>query len=111
MYSLARRTPNRANWIALRRFFRRAVIASSDALLNNLDLPIETGCTTFDQRNVCGKAHFIHMPPGIEIIKSVEDHCKASKPIDIELCIFYVAVMCLELNIGIELMCCILGHL
>jgi len=48
VYWLTRRTSNRAHWIAPGGFFRCAVVASRNTLLNDLNLPIEPCRTTFD---------------------------------------------------------------
>ncbi len=51
------------------------------------------------------------MSSGFQIIQSVEHHGKILEPVDIELGVFDVGMVSLELHVWIELVCCILGHL
>lgn len=66
-------------------------------LLDDLNLSIKPRCSTFYQRYVRGQAHPIHMATGVQIIKSVEDNIKCSKPIDVELGIFNVGMIGFQL--------------
>jgi hypothetical protein len=93
VYWLARRAPNCAHWIAFGSFFRCAVIASRNTLLNDLNLPIKTRRTAFDQRHICRQTHLVHMPSGLQVIESVENQSKCLEPLGIELGIFDVGVM------------------
>ena len=68
-----------------------------------LDLAVEAGSTTFDQWDVCGKAHAVDVTAGIEVVEGVEDDDKLAEPVDIELWILDVCVVCLDLDIWIEL--------
>ena len=111
MNRLTRRTSDSTDGKALRRFFRCAVVTGCDALLDDLHLSIETRGAALDQRYVCSQTHLVDMSPGFQIVQSVEHHGKFLEPIDVELGVFDVGMVSLELHVWIELVCCILGHL
>jgi hypothetical protein len=68
-----------------------------------LDLAIEAGSATLDQGDVCGKAHTIDVTAGIEVVEGVENDDKLAEPVDIELGVLDVCVMCLDLDVWVEL--------
>lgn len=72
-------------------------------LLDDLDLTVEPGGATLDQRDVSGKAHFVDMAAGVEIVESVEDEAEALEPVDIELGVFDVGVVRLDVDVGVKL--------
>jgi hypothetical protein len=111
VYWLTRRTPNCAHWIAFRSFFRCAVVASRNTLFNDLNLPIKPCRTAFDQRHICSQTHLVHMPSGFQVVESIENQSKCLEPLGIELGVFDVCVMRLQLHHRIELMRRILCHL
>lgn len=111
MDRLTWRTSDGANWEGLGCFLWCAIITGRNAFLDNLNLTIESCRTTFDQRNICSNTHLVDMSPGIQIVQSIEDHCKALEPIDIELRILDVGMMCLQLHIRVEPVCSIFGNL
>jgi hypothetical protein len=51
------------------------------------------------------------MSSGVQIIQSIEYHGKVFEPVNIELGVLDVRMVCLELHIWIELMCRPLSHL
>jgi hypothetical protein len=111
VYWLTWRAPNCAHWIALRSFFRSAVVASRNTLLNDLNLPIKPCRTTFDQRHICRQTHLIHMPPGFQVVESIEDQSESLEPLHVELGVFDVGVMRLQLHLRVELVRRILCYL
>lgn len=68
MDRLAWCAPDSTDWETLWRLLRRAIIASSDTLLNDLHLPIESGGATLDQRNIRSQTHLVHMSSGLQVI-------------------------------------------
>ena len=72
-------------------------------LLDNLNLPVESRCAALDQWDVSRQAHPVDMSPRIEIVERVEYQNEGFEPVDIKLRVFYVCVMCLDLDVGIEL--------
>jgi len=87
----------------LGRGFRRAVVAFGFAPLDNLDLSIEAGRATLDQRHIGGKAHPVDMSPRIEVVQRIEDEAEALEPRDVELAILDVVVVRNDADVGIEL--------
>jgi hypothetical protein len=63
-------------------------------LLDDLNLSIKTGCSTFDKRDVCGEAHSVHMATSVQIIKGIEDDIECGEPVDVELGILNVGMVC-----------------
>lgn len=74
----------------------------SPHLLDHLHLPIESRCPALDQRHVCRQAHPVHMSPRIQIVQRIENDCEGLEPVDIELRIFDIGVMRLDLDIRVE---------
>lgn len=111
MYRLAWCTSNRADWIALWGLLWRAIVASSDTLLDHLNLPIEARSTTLNQWHICSQTHLVHMPPSIEIIEGIENNGKCSEPVGVELRVLDIGMMRHDFDVGVELMCCLLRHL
>ena len=70
---------------------------------DGLNLPIESCRTTLDQGNVRSQAHLVDMPSRIQIVKRIEHERKALEPFYIELRIFDVGVVRLELDVRVEL--------
>jgi len=120
MYWLAWCTPYRANRKALWNFLRIAIVTFSPALyvvsrrrltlatavahlLDNLHLSIEAGGTTLNQGDVRSQAHLVDMPPRVQVIQGIEDEIEALKPVDVEIRVFDVCVVCFKFNVGIEL--------
>lgn len=108
---LARRAADCADRERLGRFLGAAIITSSDSLLDDLHLSVETGSATLDQRDVGGKTHLVHVAPGIQVVQCVEYHLELLEPGDIELGILDIGMVRNDLNIGIELPSGLLGDL
>jgi hypothetical protein len=111
MDRLAWCAPDSTDWETLWRLLRRAIIASSDTLLNDLHLPIESGSATFDQRNIRSQTHLVHMSSGLQVIQSVKNHGKAFEPVHIVMGVLDVGMVSLELHIRVEFMRRLLSHL
>lgn len=93
VYRLTGCTPDCAYWIALGCDFRGAVVTCSDSLFDDLDLTIETCCSTLDQRDVSRKTHFVNMAAGIEVIERIENNFESFEPVNVELGIFDIGVV------------------
>lgn len=72
--------------------------------LDDLNLSIETSRSTFYQRHVSRKAHFVDMSPGVQIIQRIEDNIETLKKVEVEVGVLDVCVMRFELYVRIE--CC-----
>jgi len=119
MYRLTWCTSDCANREALRHLFCIAVVTFRFPLpwsaaapfenlcrayfLNDLHLPIEAGCATLDKRPACRQTQLIDMPPRLKIVQRIENEIEGLKPVYIELGIFDVGMMRLELDVRIEL--------
>ena len=68
-------------------------------------MPVEACCTALNERHVGRQAHFIDMPPRIEIVQRIEDECKGLKPVDIKLRVFDVGMVCLNRDVRVEFGC------
>lgn len=42
------------------------------------------------------------MASGIEVVERIEDEVKALEPVDVELGVFDVGVVCLDIDVGVE---------
>lgn len=89
VYWLTGCTSDSADGEALRNLLRIAVVAFGFPLtwsadernentyrtypLDDLHLPIETGCATLDQRSACCQTHLVDMPPCFEIVQRIEN--------------------------------------
>lgn len=51
------------------------------------------------------------MATSVQIIKRVEDNIERSEPVDVELGVFDVGMICFQLRIGAELLGDVLGYL
>ena len=71
-------------------------------LNDRLNLPIESCRSTLNQGYIRRQAHFVDMPSRIEVVKGIEDECKALEPLYVELRIFDVCMVRLQLDVGIE---------
>ena len=71
-------------------------------LHNDLDLPVEPCCTTLDQGNFRRQAHPIDMSSSIQIIERIEDEIESLEPIEIELGIFDVGMVCFKLDVRVK---------
>jgi hypothetical protein len=111
MYWLTWGTSNSADGEALWCFLRSAIVTRRDTLLYDLDLSIETSSTTFNKRNVCSQAHLVYMPSCLQIVQCVEYYGEAFKPCYVELGIFDVGMVSLELDIRIKSMRCLFRYL
>ena len=67
-----------------------------------LNLPIEPCRSTLNQGYIRSQAHFVDMPSRIKVVKRVEDERKALEPLYVELRIFDVCMVGLELDVRIE---------
>lgn len=76
--------------------------SSAYYLLDNLNLAIETSGSAFYQRHVSRKAHFVDMPPCIQIVKRIEDDVETLKEFEIEVGVLDVCVMRFKLDVRIE---------
>lgn len=79
------------------------MIVPASYLLDDLDLAVETGGATLDQRDISGKAHLVDMTAGVKVVESVEDKVEALEPVDVELGVFDVGVVCLDIDVGVKL--------
>lgn len=100
-----------ADWEGFRRRPGRAVVASCHALLDDLNLALESCCPGIDQGNVSGQAHSIDVTSRINVVQGVERQFETSKPLDVELWILDICVVRNDLDVRIELLRRILGHL
>jgi len=71
-------------------------------LLDDLNLSFETGCSTLDQRHIGGNTHLVDVTSRGNVVQSVEDNLEALEPLDIELRVHDVRVVCLDLDVRIE---------
>lgn len=83
-----------------RDFFRLRIFAN---LFDNLNLTIEPGSPTLNQRHPGCKTHAIYMASCLEIVQRIEHDVEGPEPIHIELGIRDVCMVCFELSAGLEL--------
>lgn len=102
MYRLTWCAANCANRKGFWRVFWRAIVARCDALLDNLDLAIEARSAALDQGHIGSQTHLVYMPPCVHVVQGIEDNVKASKPLDIEVGLFDVCMVCFDLDFGVE---------
>ncbi len=111
MNRLTWRASDGANGEALWCLLWSTIIACGHALLDNLNLAVETSCTALDQRNISGQTHLVDMSSGIQVIQRIEDHCELLEPGHVELRVLDVGMVSLQLHLGVELVRRILCHL
>lgn len=78
---------------------------------DNLDLAIETGGSTLDQRHTSGQTHAVHMSPSRQVIQSVEDDVERLEPADAELAVHDVCMVSFQFHIRSEVVGHVLRHL
>ena len=130
MNGLRRRASDCADGEGLGRVFGGAVVAFGFALaplvsrpispalqirvahsLDDLDLSVEASRATLYQRDIGRQAHFVDVPPRIQIIQRVEDDAEALEPRDIELAVLDVVVVRYDADVGVEPACRLFGNL
>jgi hypothetical protein len=104
-------TSNCAYWKAFGGLLRRAIITCGNALLDHLDLSIESSCTALNERDVCGEAHFVDMSARFQVIQGIEYKCEFSEPIHVELRLLDVRMIWDDFRVGIKLGCRLLCYL
>jgi hypothetical protein len=87
------------------------VIASSHALFNDLNLPVEARRAALDQWYVRREAHLVDVASRIEVVERIEHQVESPKPFDSELAVFDICVICGDLGVGVELLCNFLRNL
>ena len=102
MYWLTRGTAYGADRESLWRFLGVAVVAFALAFDDDLYLSVEASGAALDQRDVGRQTHLVDMASRIDIVQRIEDELEAGKPINVELWIFDVGMMCLQLDVRIE---------
>lgn len=102
MYWLTWGTPDSTDRKGFWRLFCVTIVTFALALNDDLDLTIEAGSAALDQWDVGRQTHFIDVTSGIDIVERIEDELEAGKPIYIELRIFDIGLMCLQLDVGVE---------
>ena len=78
---------------------------------DDLDLAIEARSTTLNQGHICCQTHFVDMPSCVKIIQCIKDNVEALKPFYIELRVFDVGMVRLELYVRIEFCRALFGNL
>ena len=111
MNGLTRRAADRADGKGLGRLLGNAVVASRDALLDDLYVAVEARSATLDQRHIGEQAHLVDVPPCIQVIQRVEDNIETAEPLQIELRVFDVCVVGRDVDRRIEFEGCLSGHL
>ena len=104
---LTRRASNGADGKGLWRLLWLAVVTLRQALANGLYLAVEARGAAFYQRHICGDAHLVDMATSIEVVERVEDNGKGLKPVDVELRVLDIGVVCFNRDTGIELAGCL----
>ena len=69
---------------------------------DDLDLPVESSCTTLNQGNICRQAHPVNMSSSIEIVERIEDEIESLEPVDIEFGVFDIGMMRFKFDVRIE---------
>lgn len=67
-------------------------------------LAVEAGSSTFNERDVRCKAHVIDMSPRSKVIKRIEDDIESLKPVNVELSVHDIRMVCFELRTGLKLL-------
>lgn len=72
-------------------------------LLDHLHLTIESSCSALNQRHVGCQTHPIHIAPRVQIIQRIEHNVEAREPVDVELAILDVGMICFQLRARLKL--------
>lgn len=80
-------------------------------LNDRLNLTIEARCPTLNQRYISREAHFVDVASSVDIVERIEDDIETCEPIDIELWIFDIGVVGLQLDMRVEFRGALLGDL
>lgn len=78
---------------------------------DDLNLAVETSSTTFNERDVGSQTHSVDVSSRIEVVQRIEDNLKSLEPRNVESWIFDVVVVCLNLDVGVELARRLFRHL
>lgn len=108
---LTRSAPDGAHGEGLGCFLRCAVVARSNALLDNLNLAIKTGGATLNKRDIGSQAHLVHMSPSLKVVQSIEGNAKLTEPCDSKLVILDVSMVGDDLDVGVESLRSLFGDL
>lgn len=108
---LARSAPDGAHGERLGCFLGCAVVARGNALLDDLNLAIETSSATLNERNIGSQAHLVHMSPSLKVVQSIEGNAKLTKPCDSKLVILDVSMVGDDLDVGVESLRSLFGDL
>lgn len=73
-------------------------------------MSVEASGATLNQRYVGSQAHFVDVPPGVEVIQGVKDDSKASEPRHVEVRFFDVCVMSHNFDIWVEFLGSLFGN-
>jgi len=76
-----------------------------------LNVAVEAGGTTLDERYIASQAHLVDMSACIEVIERVEDDVELLEPCDVELRVLDVVVVGFDLDVGVELLRRFFGNL
>lgn len=80
-------------------------------LLNDLNLSLETGCSTLNQGHVGCNAHLVDVTSRGNVVQGVENYLEALEPFDIELRIHDIRVVRLDVDMWVETVGSLFGDL
>lgn len=83
-------------------FLCDAVITLRARPLDDRDLPLEAGSAALDERHVSRQTHLVDVAPRLEVVERIEDNVEGFEEVDVELRIFYVGMMRLQLDVWVE---------
>lgn len=72
-------------------------------LSNDLDLSVEAGGSTLDQRHTGCKAHPVDMTSSRQVVQGVENNVECLEPIHVELAVHDVRMIGLQLSARLEI--------
>lgn len=70
---------------------------------DDLDLAVEACGAALNQRDAGSQTHLVDMAAGVKVVKRIEDEIEGLEPCDVELRVLDVAVVGLDLDVGVEL--------
>jgi len=71
-------------------------------LFNDLHLTIEARSSALDKWNICSKAHVVDMPSCSYVIQRIEHNVITLEPVDVELPIHDIRMICFKLCTWLE---------
>lgn len=102
MDSLIGCAANSAHGERLGGLFGSAIVTRRDALLDGLNLTVETGCATLNEWYISSQAHFIHVPSCFQVIEGIENDAEVAEPRNSEFIVLDIGMMRDDLDFGIE---------